>query len=128
MQGETGGVSGIPLPGDAQHRALHEGIACQSQGALPELHLPGAAHGGSAAAQEPALSGPEAISKASSCFSARNICQSHGGLPARVQVAAILAVDPMTWIDENLSAGVVRKSLFFHVSTWLIPLSKVMFY
>lgn len=78
--------------------------------------------------QERALSGPEAISKASSWVRARNICQSHGGLSAKVQVAAILAVDPMTWIDENLSAGVVRKSLFFHVSTWLIPLSKVMFY
>lgn len=38
------------------------------------------------------------------------------------------STDPMTCRDENLSAGVVRKSLFFHVSTWLIPLSKVVFY
>lgn len=38
------------------------------------------------------------------------------------------SADPTTYRDENLSTGVVRKSLFFRVSTWCIALTKAVFY
>lgn len=103
--------------GDAQHRALQEGIAPPAKAGL---HPPSAAHG---ALPGPAGSHQRRVLALPCQEHLRNTaaaCPSSSGCHS--------AAAPVTWGDENLSAGVVRKSLFFHVSTWLAPPGKVMFY
>lgn len=72
------------------------------------------------AAQEPAWPAQEQSAKHSVPQCQQCLSETAGCLPGFK--CCLFSADPTTYRDETLSTGVVRKSLFFRVSTWCILL------